>query len=84
MFAARSASLPTSWAGALRCREAMCRTSVQALTSRHRALPDATREGDVVLVDSTGAYGFCMASPYNMRAPPAELIFDHESVNEPN
>ncbi len=40
----------------------------------HRALPDSTCERDVILIDSAGAYGFCMASPYNMRAPPAELV----------
>lgn len=37
-----------------------------------RLLPD-TREGDVILIANTGAYGRVMASNYNMRAPATEL-----------
>jgi diaminopimelate decarboxylase/aspartate kinase len=37
-----------------------------------RMLPAATREGDVVLIANAGAYGFAMASRYNLREPAAE------------
>ena len=42
---------------------------------RHRPLPE-TREGDVLLVTDTGAYGHAMASRYNLREPAAELLLD--------
>ncbi|MFZ5478558.1 MAG: bifunctional aspartate kinase/diaminopimelate decarboxylase [Myxococcota bacterium] len=38
-----------------------------------RALP-ATREGDVLLVATAGAYGHAMASRYNLRLPPPEVL----------
>jgi diaminopimelate decarboxylase/aspartate kinase len=38
-----------------------------------RLLPDS-QEGDVLLVANTGAYGRSMASSYNLRAPPGEII----------
>ena len=38
-----------------------------------RLLPD-TKEGDVLLVANTGAYGRAMASHYNLREPPAEIF----------
>lgn len=47
---------------------------------RDRAFPADTAEGDVVLVDSTGAYGACMASPYNLRGPAAEVTVSSESL----
>jgi len=37
-----------------------------------RLLP-VTREGDVILIANTGAYGRVMASSYNLRAPATEL-----------
>jgi diaminopimelate decarboxylase/aspartate kinase len=37
-----------------------------------RMLPAATREGDVLLIATTGAYGFAMASRYNLREPARE------------
>jgi bifunctional diaminopimelate decarboxylase / aspartate kinase len=40
-----------------------------------RRLPE-TREGDVLLVANAGAYGRSMASSYNLRAPPEELVLD--------
>ena len=40
---------------------------------RDRALPE-TREGDVLLVADTGAYGHAMASRYNLREPAAEAL----------
>jgi diaminopimelate decarboxylase/aspartate kinase len=33
-----------------------------------------TREGDVLLIATCGAYGYAMASHYNLRAPAAEFI----------
>jgi diaminopimelate decarboxylase/aspartate kinase len=38
-----------------------------------RLLPP-TREGDVLLIANTGAYGHAMSSSYNLRAPAAELV----------
>jgi diaminopimelate decarboxylase/aspartate kinase len=37
-----------------------------------RMLPEATREGDVLLIANAGAYGYAMASRYNLREPAAE------------
>jgi diaminopimelate decarboxylase len=34
------------------------------------------REGDLVVVGNAGAYGFAMASHYNLRARPAEVLVD--------
>ena len=39
----------------------------------NRALPEA-EEGDVILVDTAGAYGYTMASNYNLRGLPRELL----------
>jgi len=43
---------------------------------RRRRLPDATSEGDVVLLADAGAYGQVMASRYNLRPLPAEEILE--------
>ncbi|GIX38262.1 MAG: hypothetical protein KatS3mg127_1501 [Silanimonas sp.] len=43
---------------------------------RRRRLPEATAEGDVVLLADAGAYGRVMASRYNLRALPAEEILE--------
>jgi diaminopimelate decarboxylase/aspartate kinase len=43
---------------------------------KRRRLPDATSEGDVVLVADAGAYGFAMANAYNLRALPKEEVLD--------
>jgi diaminopimelate decarboxylase/aspartate kinase len=40
----------------------------------HDRLLPATREGDVLLVANTGAYGRSMASSYNLRQPPEEIV----------
>ena len=37
---------------------------------------DAVREGDLLIVHSAGAYGFVMASNYNSRARPPELLVE--------
>jgi bifunctional diaminopimelate decarboxylase / aspartate kinase len=38
-----------------------------------RLLPES-REGDVLLIANTGAYGRSMASSYNLRQPPDEIV----------
>jgi diaminopimelate decarboxylase/aspartate kinase len=40
----------------------------------HDRLLPPTREGDVLLVATTGAYGYVMASRYNLREPAAEQL----------
>ncbi|KTD25025.1 diaminopimelate decarboxylase, aspartate kinase (fusion of lysA and lysC), partial [Legionella lansingensis] len=35
-----------------------------------------TKENDVILIAGTGAYGHCMSSYYNLRAPAQELILE--------
>lgn len=43
-----------------------------------RWLPEATAEGDVLLVADAGAYGFVMANRYNLRELPRQIAFDGE------
>ena len=38
-----------------------------------RFMPE-TKEGDIILIANTGAYGFCMGSSYNLRPPALEYI----------
>jgi bifunctional diaminopimelate decarboxylase / aspartate kinase len=40
----------------------------------HDRLLPATSEGDVLLIANTGAYGRSMASSYNLRQPPEEIV----------
>ena len=40
----------------------------------HDRLLPVTREGDVLLIANTGAYGRSMASSYNLRQPPEEIV----------
>jgi bifunctional diaminopimelate decarboxylase / aspartate kinase len=40
----------------------------------HERLLPPTREGDVILIANTGAYGRAMSSRYNLREPATELI----------
>ena len=40
----------------------------------HDRLLPPTREGDVILIANTGAYGHCMSSHYNLREPAEELV----------
>jgi diaminopimelate decarboxylase len=42
--------------------------------AKNRALPDNLKEGDVLAVMSAGAYCFGMASNYNSRCRPAEVL----------
>lgn len=43
---------------------------------KHRRLPAATREGDVLVFADAGAYGYSMASTYNLRDLPAEEVLE--------
>jgi diaminopimelate decarboxylase/aspartate kinase len=43
---------------------------------RRRALPAATREGDVIVIADAGAYGRVMSSRYNLRELPREEVFE--------
>jgi diaminopimelate decarboxylase len=45
------------------------------LLAEERAMP-LPEEGDLVLVGNAGAYGYAMASHYNLRARPAEVMVD--------
>jgi diaminopimelate decarboxylase len=45
---------------------------------RDRSL--AVEEGDVLAILSAGAYGFVMASNYNTRPKPAEIMVDGKNV----
>ncbi|MDP3561020.1 MAG: bifunctional aspartate kinase/diaminopimelate decarboxylase [Legionellaceae bacterium] len=40
-----------------------------------RVLPD-TFENDIILIATTGAYGHCMSSSYNLRPPAQEIILE--------
>lgn len=42
----------------------------------------ALAEGDLLAVRSAGAYGFVMASNYNTRARPAEILVDGDATHE--
>ena len=46
------------------------------LFGKDRRLPLATAPGDAMLVADAGAYGFSMASEYNLRALPAEDVLE--------
>jgi diaminopimelate decarboxylase/aspartate kinase len=39
-------------------------------------MPEQSQEGDVLLIDTVGAYGFVMANQYNKRDLPREVILD--------
>jgi diaminopimelate decarboxylase len=45
-----------------------------------RARQLALEQGDVLAIESTGAYGFVMAGNYNSRPRPAEVMVDGEHV----
>jgi diaminopimelate decarboxylase/aspartate kinase len=51
----------------------ICETADELATDRW--LPPC-QEGDVLLIDTCGAYGYVMASNYNRRAPARELIIE--------
>ena len=43
--------------------------------AQHRKIPRA-RIGDLFLIADAGAYGYAMASDYNIRAKPKEIVID--------
>jgi diaminopimelate decarboxylase/aspartate kinase len=43
---------------------------------RRVKLPAATTPGDLMLIADAGAYGYSMASEYNLRALPAEDVLE--------
>ncbi len=43
---------------------------------KERFLPEKIKEGDLLLIAEAGAYGFAMASNYNGRLRPAEVLVD--------
>ncbi|RMD73382.1 MAG: diaminopimelate decarboxylase [Lentisphaerae bacterium] len=45
---------------------------------RDRQLPANTSEGDLVVVENAGAYGYCMSYQYNGRLRPAEVLVNGE------
>jgi len=45
-----------------------------------RLLPEC-REGDVILIANTGAYGYTMGSRYNLREPAAEILLGSAPVS---
>jgi len=47
-----------------------------------KARPLALKQGDYVAVRSSGAYGFTMASNYNSRVKPAEVMVDNDKAIE--
>ena len=50
---------------------------------KRRKLSSATAEGDVLLFSDAGAYGFVMASHYNLRGLPGEDVIDRVSGDAP-
>ena len=53
--------------------------ALQPERGRDRAL--AVEEGDVLAILSAGAYGFVMASNYNTRPMPAEILVDGKNAH---
>ncbi|MGB0719322.1 MAG: diaminopimelate decarboxylase [Bdellovibrionales bacterium] len=48
--------------------------------ARERDLPQMQR-GDLAVIRSAGAYGYCMTSNYNTRPAPAETLVDGENIS---
>ncbi len=48
--------------------------------SGNMALPSDMQVGDIVLIHNAGAYGFSMASQYNLRTLPAEYFIEDNSL----
>ena len=49
--------------------------------TKDRNLPEM-KQGDLAVIKSAGAYGFCMASNYNTRAMPAEILTHEGKIFE--
>lgn len=56
----------------------ICESGDVLAEERHLAMPE---EGDLAIVGNAGAYGFAMASHYNLRARPAEVLLDRGKVS---
>ena len=61
--------------GARAHRDAALRGSTRGTGRAHRELPDV-QPGDLLAVESAGAYGFVQASNYNSRTRPPEVLVD--------
>ena len=48
------------------------------ILAKDRMLPQTTARGDLLAVMDTGAYGYCMASCYNQRFRPAEILIQKD------
>ncbi|MFW5887629.1 MAG: diaminopimelate decarboxylase, partial [Bacteriovoracia bacterium] len=55
----------------------VCETSDQFATEC--LLPKSIKSGDFIVISDTGAYGYTMASNYNLRGRPAEIIVDNDN-----
>jgi len=47
--------------------------------AKDRQIPEI-REGDILSIEDTGAYGFAMSSDYQLRSRPAEVIVDGNKI----
>jgi diaminopimelate decarboxylase len=47
--------------------------------AKQREIPEV-RRGELVVIESAGAYGFSMASNYNSRPLPAEVLVDGSNM----
>ncbi len=54
----------------------ICESGDVLAEERTMPVPD---EGDVLIIGVAGAYGYAMASTYNLRARPAELFFERDA-----
>jgi hypothetical protein len=63
-----------SLAGRLGGNANVCSSPLQRGWCRERPLPASTEVGDVVVIDCCGAYGRSMASTYNLRPVPVEVV----------
>lgn len=57
----------------------VCESSDTFCDSETRAMP-SVESGDILAIQSAGAYGFCMASNYNTRSMPPEILVDGDQI----
>ena len=62
-------------------KAAMCDLACECADffAKNRMLPEV-REGDILAILDTGAYGMCMATNYQLRVLPAEILIDGSEV----
>jgi diaminopimelate decarboxylase len=58
----------------------VCESSDTFCDSGTRSIPEI-KSDEIVAVKSAGAYGFCMASNYNTRPMPPEILVDGEKIS---